>query len=69
MVQFLLLESALGYVLFKRNDADAIAKGTKSVQKSISDYSLFGKMVSFESFAPFESPEHGLDNINAVSEG
>lgn len=67
MPTYLLFESALGYALFQRNEMEEIA--LSKLQQSILDYAKFSSMVKFVSFAPFETPEHGLENTNNVSEG
>lgn len=67
MPTYILFESALGYALFQRNEMEEIA--LSKLQQSILDYSKFSSMVKHVSFVPFETPEHGLENINNVSEG
>ncbi|KAL0478089.1 nucleolar protein 56 [Acrasis kona] len=67
MPSYLLFESALGYALFERHKQEEIA--VKQIRGSLADFSKLSDMVKFVAFAPFESPEHGLENVNNVSEG
>lgn len=67
MPTYILFESALGYALFQRHQSEEIA--VKQIRSSIADFSKFKDMVKFVAFAPFESPEHGLENANSISEG
>ena len=62
-------ESAIGYGLFERNEAQEIGEQTEQVQQSILDPALFKKMLKFKAFLPFESAESALENCNDVSEG
>lgn len=66
---FILYESAIGYGLFERNEAQEIGEQTEQVQQSILDPALFKKMLKFKAFLPFESAESALENCNDVSEG
>jgi nucleolar protein 56 len=67
MPTYLLYESALGYALFLRNEMEEVA--LSKIQTSVIDFAKFNQMVKYVSFAPFETPEHGLENANNVSEG
>jgi nucleolar protein 56 len=67
MPTYILFESALGYALFQRHQQEEIA--VKQITSSMNDFSKFSDMVKFVAFAPFESPEHGLENVNNISEG
>ena len=67
MPTYLLFESALGFALFLRNEMEEIA--LSKLQQTVLDYTKFSAMVKYVSFAPFESPEHGLENANNISEG
>jgi nucleolar protein 56 len=66
---FILVELATGYSLFERQESDEIGQELDKVQKSITEYSRFLKMVKLKSFAPFKSAAHALENCNDVSEG
>lgn len=67
MPTFLLFESSLGYALFQRHQQEEIA--VKQIRSSLADFNKFNDLVKFVAFAPFESPEHGLENANNISEG
>lgn len=69
MAQFILFETASGYGLFKKKEAEDIASQIGKAQTSINDFKRFSKMVELIAFLPFESPESALENINSVSEG
>eukprot|EP01090_Pellita_catalonica_P007425 TRINITY_DN18010_c0_g1_i1.p1 TRINITY_DN18010_c0_g1~~TRINITY_DN18010_c0_g1_i1.p1 ORF type:complete len:514 (+),score=137.27 TRINITY_DN18010_c0_g1_i1:108-1649(+) len=69
MALYILFESASGYGLFERIEAEDIGSGAPALQKSINELSKFSKVVEFRSFAPFPDPETALDNINKISEG
>lgn len=57
----------MGYALFKRKTSEEVA--VKQIQKHMSDFKYVSDMLAYVSFVPFESPEHGLDNMNSISEG
>lgn len=61
----ILFETASGYALFKRPDGDDIALQDIDV----SDFPRFAAQIKLVSFAPFQSAQDALDNINCVSEG
>lgn len=67
--QFVLFESASGYALFERLQAEEIAEVTEKVQESIADFSRFSKMVRLKAFVPFLSAENALENLNDVAAG
>jgi len=69
MTLFLLFESASGYGLFERSEAEEISDQNPQVQQNIVDFSTFSKMVKLRSFAPFTVAENALENCNDVSEG
>ncbi|KAI0562839.1 box C/D snoRNP component Nop56 [Gracilaria domingensis] len=69
MVLFLLFESALGYSLFEVIENDVIATQVDSMQAAIAEYARFAKMVQLKAFAPFNTAEHALENVNLISEG
>ena len=64
-----LLESASGYAVFQSKLYEEIGSRTGEVQKSISDFAKFSKMVTLVSFLPFQSAAHALENANDISEG
>ncbi|KAI9809620.1 MAG: snoRNP complex protein nop56 [Sarcosagium campestre] len=71
-VNFLLLESSVGYSLFKLAkgaDGDVVGARLKEVQDAQIDLAKFGKMVSVVAFAPFQGAAQALENVNCVSEG
>eukprot|EP01102_Stenamoeba_stenopodia_P016553 TRINITY_DN579_c0_g3_i1.p1 TRINITY_DN579_c0_g3~~TRINITY_DN579_c0_g3_i1.p1 ORF type:complete len:528 (-),score=229.30 TRINITY_DN579_c0_g3_i1:134-1717(-) len=67
--QFVLFESASGYALFERLQAEEIGEVTEKVQESIADFSRFSKMVRLKAFVPFLSAENALENLNDVAAG
>jgi nucleolar protein 56 len=40
-----------------------------SVQKAISEYDTFVKMITMKAFSPFPNPEVALENLNSISDG
>ena len=66
---FLLFESASGYALFLRNEADETALELVDVQRRCIDASMFARMVHFRALMPFRSAADALEQANAVSEG
>jgi hypothetical protein len=66
---YILYETASGYALFERLEADEVALQLDQVQGSITDLGKFGKLIRLKSFAPFKSAAHALENIMDVSEG
>jgi len=69
MALYLLFESASGYGLFERVEAEDIADQNQRIQQAIQDASQFKKMVRLKAFCPFTSAENALENCNDVSEG
>eukprot|EP01137_Pigoraptor_chileana_P005743 Opistho-2@49202 len=69
MVLYILYESASGYALFEATETEEIGLELASVQASISDLAKFGKVVKLKAFAPFQSAQAALENINNISEG
>lgn len=69
MATHVLFESASGYAIFETKDVEEIGAKTKQVQASLKDLASFGKMVHLQSFSPFKSAAHALENANDVSEG
>jgi nucleolar protein 56 len=69
MALFLLFESASGYALFERIEAEDIGDQNQQIQQAIQDASSFRKMVRLKGFLPFTSAENALENCNDVSEG
>jgi len=66
---YILYETASGYALFQRTEADEIGQELKEVQKSTQDFGRFASIVKLTSFIPFPTSESALENINSVSEG
>lgn len=66
---YILYETASGYALFERLEADQVALQLDQVQSAITDLGKFGKLIRLKSFAPFKSAAHALENIMDVSEG
>ncbi|KAJ3125305.1 snoRNP complex protein nop56 [Nowakowskiella sp. JEL0407] len=66
---FVLLEVASGYALFERLEAEEIGLQVDTVQKSMTDFSKFGKIVKLKGFFPFKNAAHALENMMDVSEG
>jgi len=69
MALYLLFESASGYALFERLEAEEIGEQLTEVQAATDDFNRFSKCVKLQSFLPFTSAESALENINQVSEG
>lgn len=67
-MKFLLCEASVGFVLFRVNETDAMALSKPEVQKSLTQFQNFSKILSFHSLLPFETPEEALTNINMISE-
>jgi len=66
---YVLYEHASGYGLFWVKEAEDIGALLPTVERAITDLSLFASTVKLISFSPFKSSTNALDNINAVSEG
>jgi len=69
MALCLLYESASGYAIFERTQAEEIQEQSPQVQEALTDPSAFKKMVRLKAFFPFTSSENALENCNDVSEG
>eukprot|EP01098_Paradermamoeba_levis_P007821 TRINITY_DN325_c0_g1_i1.p1 TRINITY_DN325_c0_g1~~TRINITY_DN325_c0_g1_i1.p1 ORF type:complete len:580 (+),score=283.47 TRINITY_DN325_c0_g1_i1:93-1742(+) len=69
MALFILFESASGYGLFERTEAEEVAEQSAEFQKSLVDIGKFSNLVALKGFLPFTSAENALENINDVSEG
>ncbi len=65
----MLYESASGYALFERQEADEIEDQSHAIQQSIVQFTTFSRMVSYRAFQPFADAEDALSNCNDVSEG
>jgi len=63
----LLFESAAGYAILKRSEAEEIAEMDEQVQEQINDPKLFGKMVTLVAFHPFTTAEEALEEMDAVA--
>ena len=62
-------ETAAGFSLFERVEADEIGMELGEFQKSVSDLGKFGRIMKLKSFLPFKNAAHALENTVAVSEG
>ena len=65
MPSYILYESALGFALFEKKKVDEVA--LSKIEKQVGEYSRFKEMVKFIAFQPFDTPEHGLENMNATT--
>lgn len=63
-----LFESASGYALFSVLEGEEIGALLAEVQAGTSDFSKFQRVVKMTGFVPFETAEHALENINAITE-
>ncbi|KAI9708431.1 MAG: snoRNP complex protein nop56 [Bogoriella megaspora] len=69
-IDYLLHESSAGYAVFKVvMQADTAGNRLQEVQEKVEDLARFGKMIKLEGFAPFQSAQEALQNINDISEG
>ena len=59
----------MGYALFQIKASEEVASNLTKVQKNLLDYKYVADMASLTSFVPFDTPEHGLENMNSISEG
>jgi len=66
---YILYESASGYGLFERSEAEEIGSQTDQVQQSVQDFGRFSRIIKLKSFQPFTSAEVALENQNDLSEG
>lgn len=69
MAVYLLYESAAGYALFKKKEFEQVGELEDEVQAAMVDPKKFSKMVTFEAFAPFETAEMALQEINGIANG
>jgi len=69
MALFLLGESASGYALFEKMEAEEISDQSSEVQQTIVEFKTFSKMLKLRSFVPFTDAENALSNCNDLSEG
>mmetsp|Transcript_1667 Transcript_1667/g.2378 ORF Transcript_1667/g.2378 Transcript_1667/m.2378 type:complete len:558 (+) Transcript_1667:275-1948(+) len=65
---FTLLESAAGYSLFEVVAFEEIGSLLEGTAKSVTDLSLFSRVVKLKAFQPFDNAEEALENANAISE-
>ena len=63
-----LFESASGYALFSVLEGEEVAPLLEEVQKGVSDFSKFQRVVKMVAFVPFDTAEEALENINAITE-
>ncbi|KAJ1557944.1 snoRNP complex protein nop56, partial [Nowakowskiella sp. JEL0078] len=66
---YVLFEASSGYALFERLEAEEIGQQLEEVQKSMTDFSKFGKIVKLKGFFPFRNAAHALENMMDISEG
>eukprot|EP01083_Nonionella_stella_P262239 891934_1 len=64
---YVLMESALGFSLFRVIEAEVIS--IDALSKSMSKFNTFKNMVNLESFQPFTDQEDALLSMNKISEG
>lgn len=69
MALYLLFESAAGYALFLKKEAEEVAENNDEVQAAICDARSFGKMVNLVAWAPFQNAEEALAQIDAIAVG
>jgi nucleolar protein 56 len=69
MSLFLLYESAAGYALFRRNEAEDIAQGEEEVQEAMMDQKKFCKMISLQAWCPFTDAEDALSQVTSIAAG
>ena len=68
-VRFLLLETAMGYLLFERQESDEVGATLAEAQQAVKDYGKFSLIVKLKAKIFFRTAEEALENINDVSEG
>ena len=68
-VRFILLETAMGYLLFERKESDEIGATLPEVQAACKDYGKFSLVLKLKAQFFFRTAEEALLNINDVSEG
>lgn len=66
---YVLYEHASGYSLFYVHEVEEVGALLPTVERAITDLSLFMSAVKLIAFSPFKSGTNALDNINAISEG
>mmetsp|Transcript_83555 Transcript_83555/g.215189 ORF Transcript_83555/g.215189 Transcript_83555/m.215189 type:complete len:488 (-) Transcript_83555:134-1597(-) len=66
---YLLYESAAGYALFLKKEAEEIAETEEEVQAAIIDYKRFSKITSLHAWTPFTNAEEALEQVNSISAG
>ena len=68
-VRFVLLETAMGYLLFERKESDEIGATLPEVQAAVKDYGKFSLVLKLKAQFFFRTAEEALANINDISEG
>ena len=68
-MRFILLETAMGYLLFERKESDEIGATLPEVQAACKDYGKFSLVLKLKAQFFFRTAEEALLNINDVSEG
>eukprot|EP00484_Ammonia_sp_Unknown_P027285 CAMPEP_0197023690 /NCGR_PEP_ID=MMETSP1384-20130603/4351_1 /TAXON_ID=29189 /ORGANISM="Ammonia sp." /LENGTH=652 /DNA_ID=CAMNT_0042451943 /DNA_START=117 /DNA_END=2075 /DNA_ORIENTATION=- len=65
--QYVLMESALGFALFRVLEAEEIS--IDALSKSMQNFNVFKNMIQLESFVPFNDQVDALSSMNQISEG
>lgn len=68
-MRFILLETAMGYLLFERKESDEIGATLPEVQGAAKDYGKFSLVLKLKAQFFFRTAEEALLNINDISEG
>lgn len=66
---YILYEHATGYALFLVKEVEEIGALLPTVERAITDRSLFKSVVKLVAFSPYKSGTNALDNVNSLSEG
>ena len=67
MQLFLLYESAAGYALFEKEEFEEIGGLMETIQSSIGEMNRFSKLIKLKAFAPFQTSDKALHNINMIA--
>lgn len=66
---YVLYEHATGYALFLVKEVEEIGALLPTVERAITECSLFKSVVKLVAFSPYKSGTNALDNVNSLSEG
>jgi len=66
---YLLFESAAGFALFLRKEAEATAQTDDAVQEAMQDPKRFAKMIELHAWTPFKDAEEALLQVTSVANG